>query len=65
MMKEGVMTESKKVDVVRRALYNLGLWNAARSRDLELKYLDEDRVKVSRKGLGLGIYDFVKRTFVD
>ena len=57
--------ESDRMKEIREAMKALG-YHGAETMGLELKPLDDVRVKVICSGhLTIGIYDFVKHTFVD
>lgn len=57
------MTMEEKVKEVRHQMLMLGYYQKG---NVELEMMDEDRGKVIWDGhLTIGIYDFIKHTFVD
>lgn len=59
-MKENIMEQRKKE--IRKAMTDLGFGKGT----VELRMLDDIRAKIVYDGyINVGIYDFVKHTFVD
>lgn len=56
------MTQSKKTEIIMQALEALGY---TKIRELQIDSPAHDRANVYLNGEYFGVYDFVRRTFVD